>query len=214
LSGLSKSDQLMTTSLTRTAQLLADRFSAATGLKERHFEQFFEQALEETDGVSVLPGVRPNLAHWRKAAPIDTTAQLADGTRLAAELKWGAGTLYNCSWDLAKLAVVRGEAVADHAYLVAGAPAIEWETASASELFRAADWAPARLLTAYRKHFDFWAIDVPTTGPIDVPHAISVRAIGSVQVPGWSGDWSLRAARIDVGDVNWVPWPSLLDSSD
>jgi hypothetical protein len=199
-------NQRIANSLSRTAQLLSVRFSEGGSLNERHFEPVFEEALQADPLVRVLPGTKPKLTHWRKAYAIDTAALLPDGTKLVAELKWGVGKLYNCSWDLAKLGVVVAEGVADHAYLIAGAPANEWGLGRGAELFSEGEWTPQELLRRFSKHFAFWARDVPTTGPIGLPAAIQTKTVAVVPVTGWKDDWTLRASRVQVSDSTWVAW--------
>ena len=199
-------DKVVDSALTRTAQLLSERFQEGTALKERQFEECFEESLQAEPHVRVLAHAGLRLAHWRRAYAIDTTASLPDGGRLVAELKWGVKTLYNCSWDLAKLGVVRGERAAEHAYLVAGAPASEWSGASGAELFGNGEWKTRDLWSRFGKHFDFWAKDVPTTGPVAVPAAMTTTLVSVVLVSHWKGDWTLCASRVEVIDPVWVPW--------
>lgn len=198
-------DRRVAASLEATAVLLVARYTAAGSLREGQFETLFEEALA-SNSVRVLPGKNPQLVHWRKPFAIDMTAVLPDGTTLVAELKSGTRTLYNCAWDLAKLAVVLGEQAADHAYLVAGVPKSECEEALGRELFFDGAWSPQELGERFWKQFDFWAKDVPTTGPIDVPAATETRAVATVAVATWPGDWSMRAARVRVTDAAWIAW--------
>jgi hypothetical protein len=193
----------------RTAVLLAERFTSGGALRERQFEHVFEEALVSDPAVRVLPGKRPQLAHWREPFAIDTTAVLPGGDILAAELKWGAGVLYNCAWDLAKLAVVIAEGVAHGAYLVAGAPNGDWDGAPGAELFSDGAWSPQELGDRFRKHFDFWAKDVPTTGPTDLPAGITTAGVSAVDIPRWRDPWGLRASRLEVVHPAWISWASL-----
>jgi hypothetical protein len=202
-------DRRIAGALSSAARLLADRFPTAESLRERLFEHVFEGALTVDPLVRVLPGKNPKLTHWRRPYAIDTTAVLPDGVRLAIELKWGAGTLYNCSWDLAKLGVVLAEHAADRAYLIAGAPAKDWEHGHGAELFRDRAWTPQELVDDFGEHFAFWAKDVPTTGPIDLPALMETHSAAVVPVTGWGGEWSLRAARVVVVDRTWVSWSRL-----
>jgi hypothetical protein len=199
-------DATIAAAVKNTALALPRQFTTGGSLRERQFEQAFEAVLASDVAVHVLPSRAPALAHWRKPYAIDTTAVLSDRETLAIELKWGSGSLYNCAWDLAKLAVVVCEEVAPHAYLVAAAPAHDWAEASGAELFADRAWTPQQLGDHFRKHFNFWAKDVPTTGPIEVPAVFNTESVAVARVPSWSGDWSVRAARVTVTDATWVAW--------
>jgi hypothetical protein len=104
-----------------------------------------------------------NVPDWPGVGPVDLSLLNADGSPAAfLELKWGAGTLYNCVWDLPKMAVALARGLAPCAYLVAGAPAAEWEGGEGSELFGSADWAASELLTRYAHLWKFWRKEVKT----------------------------------------------------
>jgi hypothetical protein len=78
--------------------------------------------------------------------PLDLSLLEGDGSPAAIlELKWGAGKLYNCVWDLPKMAVALARRLAPRAYLVAGAPAADWDGGEGGELFGSATWAASEL---------------------------------------------------------------------
>lgn len=86
-------------------------------------------AAESGKSVVVSEQERLSLDGWPGVGPVDLTIRLGEDSVAAAfvELKWGGGTLWNCVWDVAKLALAVRQGAARSGYLVAGAPTSEWE---------------------------------------------------------------------------------------
>lgn len=121
------------------------------------------------------------------------------------EVKWSE--LWNCPWDVAKLALAVREQLCDEAYLFAAAPAAAWAAeVDGAEYFAHGDWdTAADVLERYRKHWLYWKRAVKTR-PIRLPAQIRTdgeRLPGSTFRVG-SARWELRAALITpIGD-DWI----------
>jgi hypothetical protein len=145
------------------------------------------------------------LAEWPGVGPVDLSLLNGEGSPVAfLELKWGAGTLYNCVWDLPKMAVAVARQLAPRAYLVAGAPAADWEGAEGSELFGSAAWAASELLTRYAHLFEFFRKEV-ATHPLRLPTAMSTRDVATAAMNVHGGDWQLRCVEVAADHREWIP---------
>lgn len=133
--------------VTEAAEELAARVTAAgdalpAPFKEKQMQSLFVEALDDVLRLRQLElRVKQNLsvkfAEWPGVGPVDVALLDPDGAPAGfVELKWGAGTLYNCVWDVEKMAVAVACAHAAAAFLVAGAPAAHWEASDGSELFQ------------------------------------------------------------------------------
>jgi hypothetical protein len=77
------------------------------------------------------------------------------------EAKLGGGSLWNCAWDLAKLAVCSAEGIAPYGALVAAASSWDWDgRARGVELFEPRSWELAAFLRRFAREFAFWRADV------------------------------------------------------
>jgi hypothetical protein len=155
-------------------------------------------------GLTVKPNRGVRFAEWPGVGPVDV-ALIDDQGAAAAflELKWGSGTLYNCVWDLPKMAVAVARQHSPRAYLVAGAPATEWENGDGSELFGTGEHSVAGLLVRYRKHWDFWKRDVKTH-PVSLPAWIETRSVAAVEMQVRDHEWSLRGVEVSVAGSEWL----------
>jgi hypothetical protein len=114
-------------------------------------------------------------------------------------VKCGRGTLFNCVWDVAKMARAVQLQRTPQAFLVAAAPSSDWAGAPGSEYFTTTlctTWSD--LLERHRKAWDFWRKDVKTH-PLVLPRIIRTTAV--THVPFALGDtkWELRCADVRHG---------------
>ena len=140
---------------------------------------------------------------WPGVGPVDVALVEPDGTRRAfLELKWGAGTLYNCIWDLAKMATAVTIPEAATAFLIAGAPDTDWAGADGAECFSSGTHSLVELFEQYPKHWRFWLNDVKTH-PAHLPRLVSTTQVAAVPVEVRGEAWTIRcvnvAAAADTG---------------
>jgi hypothetical protein len=146
---------------------------------------------------------------WRQARPVDVAITIPDAPPILIELKCGKGTLYNCAWDAVKLALALAEGKTRRfAYLIAAAPASDWQgEVEGSEIFTLGeDWRAEEFLERYAKHFDFWRVDVPTTGPRRLPerfHTFEFEEIETFEVEGQPWEIHTGAVTLTV-ECGWV----------
>jgi hypothetical protein len=146
---------------------------------------------------------------WRKARPVDVAITFRDAPPVLIELKCGKGTLYNCAWDAVKLALALAEGrTRGLAYLIAAAPTSDWQgEVEGSEIFTLGeDWRAEEFLERYAKHFDFWRVDVPTTGPRRLPerfHTFEFEEIEGFEVEGQPWEIHTGAVTLTV-ECGWV----------
>lgn len=104
-----------------------------------------------------------SFADWPRVGPVDV-ALIEEGWAQAAflELKWGQGTLYNCVWDLAKMAATVSGEVCGSAFLIAGAPLEDWAAADGAELFSSGTTRLVDLFERHPTHWRKWCKEVNT----------------------------------------------------
>ena len=153
------------------------------------------------------PGAIPG---WNPGG-VDLVVDSDDGD-VWVELKWAKsyGTLFNCLWDAAKLAgaVRSGAAVAG--YLVAGAPAAEWEKDHPyGGLFTFHTWEGGSIVREFAKDWRGWRDENPSTFPTEVVDPIQILPIGFVR--GGADDWEIRVARVIApGEATFPVTPEVL----
>lgn len=165
-------------------------------------------AVEATElNVIPQPNFGVNFADWPGVGPVDV-ALVEDGRVGWAflELKWGAGSLYNCIWDLAKMAAAVSGEKCGSAYLIAGAPAGEWAGSDGAEFFSSGTTRLVDLYERYPSHWRKWCKAVETH-PRFLPHLIGRTALSAVPVSVGAEEWELRCLRVSpaVGSGKW--WP-------
>jgi hypothetical protein len=121
--------------LSITASRLAQLGQEPSAFKEAQFQAVLVEVLKRNDALVIRPNFGVKLADWPKVGPVDVAVMNGDAVTALFELKWGAGNLYNCVWDLEKVAVALASGVAYRGFLVAGAPSQDWNTARGAELF-------------------------------------------------------------------------------
>ncbi|HET9153935.1 MAG TPA: hypothetical protein VFN85_07450 [Solirubrobacterales bacterium] len=169
----------------------------STVVRERELEESLVARLGESLPGSVSRQARLNLEGWRGVGNCDVVVVSNDGNAPnLLELKWGAGTLYNCIWDAAKLATALHEGAARRAYLVAGAPASDWQSGQrGAELFGSKLWDVPEFMDHYRREFAYWKGDV-NTHPEILPRSFSTKSLCSIDAEIEGHQWQLRCARV------------------
>lgn len=154
-----------------------------------------EIAAAEHDVNAAVPGAehRLTLAGFPNVGPVDLAVLGTDDQLPEAliELKWGGGSLFNCIWDLPKLALAMRVGAARSAWLIAGAPESSWSTCErGTELFLGGSWETERFMDEYADLFDYWQAGQDSTGPLAnaTSHDALVRDVtpprrGSVVAP-------------------------------
>lgn len=98
-------------------------------------------------------------------------------------------------------------------YLVAGAPAADWDGGEGSELFGSQTWQAADLLDSYAKRWKFWRGDVKTH-PLRLPASMSTRHVATAAINVRGGDWQLRCVEVAADDREWMPVLDLQEKQD
>jgi hypothetical protein len=142
---------------------------------------------------------------WPKVGGVDLAIDVPSGSPVLIELKWGAGTLYNCAWDAVKLATALGEHAASAAFMVAGAPTSDWSPGTpGSDLFADADWDTTDFMERHASSFASWRQEV-TTRPKMLPAAFCTSRATKCPVPIEGAQWDLRCVEIALpSGSGWV----------
>ena len=143
---------------------------------------------EKRDQPGAIPGWNPG--------GVDIVVDSDDGD-VWIELKWAKsfGTLFNCLWDAAKLAGAVRAGAAAGGYLVAGAPASEWEKDHPYHgLFNFHSWEDGAIVKDFVKDWRGWREENQNTFPAEVVDPIQILPFGFVR--GGPDDWEIRVARV------------------
>jgi uncharacterized protein len=198
-----ESGELVAAAVTATAGTI-DRLTTdgLAHFRERNLQEIFVSTLRDilardARAFAVKENLSLKLVDWPGVGPVDVSI-LKSGTPAALlELKWGAGTLYNCVWDLTKMATAIRRGTSRSAYLLAGAPREDWAAALGSELFEGDEWL---LLRRYEKHWTFWRKDVKTR-PLHLPAVVLTRSVLSVTL---ANGFELRCVEVLVPTDEWI----------
>ena len=121
------------------------------------------------------------------------------------EAKWGSAALWNCAWDVAKLATAIAEGAARGGFLVAGASLADWEAGvEGSELFDTEPWSVEDLLHRYGRRFAFWRTDVENC-PLKLADRWWVIAHRSAPLQVAGEEYVIRLAEVLVEDAALLP---------
>jgi hypothetical protein len=187
------------------------------GVRERELEDALERALESGSGalwagVQRQRTVRP--ASWQgRVGPVDLVA--VDGEHepvVLIEAKLGGSALWNCAWDLAKLAVCSAEGIAPYGALVAAASSVDWEARGRGvELFEPRSWELSAFLRRYAREFSFWREDV-ANWPRFLPPEWRTFDSEPTRFSLAGEPWELRGIAVDAVDpalqrITYVPVP-------
>lgn len=131
------------------------------------------------------------------------------------ELKWGAATLYNCIWDLGKMATAVAGGHVPRAFLVAGASEAAWAGAAGREVFDERAWKASDLFARdYLPGWKKWWEEVKTR-PQLLPAEMITREIARAAMTINGLPWSLRAAEVTLTrDYESVPVPTDYPSAE
>jgi hypothetical protein len=185
-----------------------------TRFVESDLEPVFAVALRYTaNPLSVKRGHKVNFTQWQpKIGPVDVAVLAEDAPPPPAfvELKWGAGTLYNCVWDAAKMAVAVAGGYASRGFLLAGAPESDWTAAvRGAELFDTGTRSASYLFNEYADCWAKWRKEVKTR-PQSIPSRLDTVVVESAQMLIAGEPWRLRAAEVLVpSDTPWHTVPVL-----
>ena len=175
----------------------------ASPLVERDLEVCFAAALKQAGDeanadVRVSPQRSVQLHEWPRVGRCDLHVDVRADEDWDAlfELKWGADTLYNCVWDLAKTACAVAAGESARGYLVAGAPETDWTApVSGAEIFASSSRRAATLFEQYPKLWAKWANDVKTR-PVQLPSWIVTRVVAAVPLLVLNNSWQLRCVEV------------------
>ncbi len=171
---------------------------------EGDFERELAQRVRRKlpDGAVLTTQDEIKLRGWPGVGPVDMTLRVPGWQPFLVELKWGAGSLYNCAWDALKLATALAEGVTvATADLIAGAPQASWEKGElGAELFaETEDWDTREFLERHAENFAYWRGEV-NTRPRLVPERFSVDvaedASFPLQIDGV--EWEIRSAAVTL----------------
>jgi len=188
--------------------------SLDTDLVESELACVFVLALRRTAGKpwKVATEYRVDFPDWQPTVgSVDVT--LADRPtsepHAFIELKWGAKTLYNCIWDLGKMATAVTGGHVPRSFLVAGAPEADWASAAGREVFHDRSWSTRDLFTSdYLPGWKTWWKQVQTR-PQLLPAEMTTREMARAAMTICGSRWSLRVAEVTVTpDRGWVPVPT------
>jgi hypothetical protein len=168
---------------------------------ERDLKDAIRQSMEaRRPGFALKPTeLRLDLRAWPKVGAVDLAIAVPECLPVLVELKWGAGTLYNCAWDAAKLALALGERSASRALMVAGAPESDWSSrALGSELFTDSSWETASFMERHASGFAKWRHEVATR-PASLPSAFRSHSRAKQPLQIDDQPWEIRVAEITLG---------------
>jgi len=188
--------------------------STVTGgvFRERDLERVLVVALGEvTRPFLVSTGHRVDFVEWQpRVGPVDVVLK-AKGSAPHAfiELKWGARTLYNCIWDAAKMAAAIAACHVERAFLVAGAPAAEFEVGHGREFLGDGSWhALADCFQAgYIPYWKKWWHEVKTR-PQSLPAEFETGVVAAEAMTIAGDPWVLRASEVRVTGASWTAVPA------
>lgn len=132
------------------------------------------------------------LAGWPRDGPVDIIATDSAGTDVAlVELKWGT-ELWNCVWDVGKMALANADLSVD-TYLLAGAPVKTWaKGGQGTAYFSQGDWTATRLVDENRALFAIPAWGFPTR----LPERFATNPVARTPLTIAGEPWELRLAQV------------------
>jgi hypothetical protein len=132
---------------------------------------------------------------------VDLTIEREGSPQTLIELKLGTDTLWNCAWDLAKLALALRQGIAERAFMVGGAPVARWDRErQGPELFAPYRWPTEVFLARYRNCFRLWQPPQPKR----LPSELRVEAIDRVEFESGGERWEMRVIEVVDDGVGWV----------
>jgi hypothetical protein len=192
-------------------QIAAQNATVNTPFAEKNLKAVFKEALASRVATASADlrlektEYRARFEEWPGVGGVDVAIVGLEGPAAYIELKWGRGTLYNCVWDVAKMALASAKVSSCAAFLVAGSPNSEWtETEAGSEFFATREWSTwDDNLIRHRKHWNFWATDVKTR-PISLPKEFRTISVIVAPLMFRNEPWDLRAVEVSVSSTAWI----------
>lgn len=173
-------------------------------LLERHLEGALEAALGESHTVHCQHSLKLDGWHGR-LGPADIALTEPGSAPALIECKWGGTALWNCAWDVVKLATAQAEGAATTGYLVAGAPTDTWGSEpEGSGLFQDRDWSLENFLARYARYFAFWREDIQNY-PKRLPAAFRTDRAATVPLTQLGVAHEIRVARVTATDRTLLP---------
>jgi hypothetical protein len=179
--------------------------------RERQMQALLVAELRRTtaDDIEVKENLHIHALGWPGVGPVDIALRRSGDEVLAyLELKWGAGTLYNCIWDVAKMGLTHSLGDCPFAYLVAGAPLNAWTSGDGSELFSDGEWQTSVLYDRYATYWAYWKKSV-TTHPETLPEILTTTVVASERCTVNGAPWEVRCVQVErVGELLCFVQPS------
>lgn len=162
-------------------------------------------------GELVLAEARLGVPHWsQNLGGFDFVIVGRDGGLVAGETKWADGNLYECLWDLLKLASASTMPRISAAVAVYGAPVKHWEQPVAcADLFDGGVFQTAKLLGSYATEWQK-NLDGTKVRPDNLPIDFSVEPIAKIRTEVLGKEWEVRAVEVTSDDAwTWLEdgWP-------
>lgn len=131
---------------------------------------------------------------------VDLTIERDGAPEALIELKLGKDKLWNCAWDLTKLALALRAGIAPRAFMVGAAPISSWKRErQGPDLFRRGRWATEAFMAQYRNCFRLWA-----TSPARLPSELEVREVHTVSFQSGDEDYEMRVVEVIDDSAGWV----------
>jgi hypothetical protein len=162
-------------------------------------------------GELVLTEAQVGVPNWsRNLGGFDFAVAGRDGGLVVGETKWANGNLYECLWDLLKLASASTMPRIGAAVAVYGAPVKHWEKPVAcADLFETGVYDTAKLLGAYATEWQR-NLDGTKARPHDLPIDFRVEPIVKIRTEVLGKEWEVRAVEVASNDAwTWLEdgWP-------
>lgn len=181
--------------LVRLPTLLGEYAAAGVvALRERQLQLATQTALNALPGASSLRAIRERarrLEGWPRNGPVDIILT-DDGTDAAlVELKWGT-ELWNCVWDVGKMALANAD-LGLPTFLLAGASRATWAARKqGTSYFDDGHWTARELIAGNRALFA-----IPDWGfPTRLPEHFTTASIARIELTVAGDPWQLRLARV------------------
>ena len=160
-------------------------------------EEPVEAAL--ADALSAARQHTVHLKNWHgKVGAADIAVDsLGGGVGALIEVKSGGSALWNCSWDVAKLALCIAEGQSGVGAIAAAARAEDWRSRpSGAELFEERAWRLDLFLDRFADCFAYWSNAVQTR-PRALPAEWAMRTLEPETFLCGGEPWELRAALVE-----------------
>lgn len=165
-------------------------------------------------GELILTEAKIGLESWSpKVGGFDLTLVSSTGQLVVAETKWASGNLWECIWDLLKLANAQMMPRVLGAFAIYGAPGADWERrVPTADLFEPGIYDSVQLIAAFS---DKWARMLKTNNawPNSVPVDFTTEPVAAFRTDVLGHPWEVRVIEVVAGGVwTWLEngWPPSL----